>query len=121
MKKESIVDDYYNNGYVVIDDVISDKQNKNILKELNKFNKNEFHNISNENKFLNKNNFNGFMYIVATALCKIYKVPVHGTRCHCGVAANEIILRRTLKEELIAERQAPMGGRRERAGGNLGL
>ena len=63
MKKENIVDDYYNNGYVVIDDVISDNQNKNILKELNKFNKNEFHNISNENKFLNKNNFNGFMYI----------------------------------------------------------
>ena len=46
-------------------------------------------------------------------------MPVHGTRCHGGVAANEIILRRTLKEELIAERQAPMGGRRERAGGNL--
>ena len=37
------------------------------------------------------------------------------------MAANEIILRRTLKEELIAERQAPMGGRRERAGGNLGF
>ena len=35
------------------------------------------------------------------------------------MAANEIILRRTLKEELIAERQAPMGGRRERAGGNF--
>ena len=37
------------------------------------------------------------------------------------MAANEIILRRTLKEELIAERQAPMGGRRERAGGNFRL
>ena len=34
MKKENIVDDYYNNGFVVIDDVISDNQNKNILKEL---------------------------------------------------------------------------------------
>ena len=37
------------------------------------------------------------------------------------MAANEIILRSTLKEELIAGRQAPMGGRRERAGGNLGF
>ena len=63
MKKENIVNDYYDNGYVVIDDVISDNQNKNILNELNKFNKNEFHNLSNENKFLNKNNSNGFMYI----------------------------------------------------------
>ena len=47
--------------------------------------------------------------------CPWHQVPLRRGRKRDHSTEN-----RTLKEELIAERQAPMGGRRERAGGNLG-